>query len=78
MLDKNDFRNDFAGFVGMSFTVNQPSTILVSALGRIWVAGNTASDLVKVVDGPRGKDVSGASATLSMAGCTPWAVFHLT
>ena len=66
-----NLRNDFASFVGMSFTVNQPSPILVSALGRICIAGNTATHMVKLVDGASWKDVSGAAATVSMAGCTP-------
>jgi hypothetical protein len=66
-----NLRNDFAGFVGMSFKVNQPSPILVSSLGRICIAGNTATHTVKLVDGVSWKDISGAAATVSMAGCTP-------
>jgi hypothetical protein len=67
----SNLRNDFAGFVGISFTVNQPNPMLVSSLGRICIAGNTASHVVKLVDGGSWKNVSGAAATVSMAGCTP-------
>ena len=63
-------RNDFSGSVGMSFTVTQSSTMVVSSLGRICLSGNTGTHTVKLVNSATGKDVPAASASVLMAGCT--------
>jgi hypothetical protein len=63
-------RNDFSGWVGMSFTVTQSSTMVVSALGRICVSGNTGTHTVKLVNNATGQDVPAASVSVLMAGCT--------
>lgn len=62
-------RNDFTGWVGMKLTVGANS-LVVSSVGRICVANNSATHLVKFVNAGDGSDLSGASASLSMAGCT--------
>ncbi|MBV8904168.1 MAG: hypothetical protein JOZ22_11090 [Acidobacteriia bacterium] len=46
------------------------SPITVSALGRIVVAGNSASHAIKLVNAS-GSDVAGGSATVITAGATP-------
>jgi len=62
-------RNDSGLFVGLKFTVgNLPARI--TSLGRIMVAGNTGSHLVKLVDAATGLDVPGGSVTVAMAGGT--------
>jgi hypothetical protein len=66
----NYARSDYSGWVGMSFTVNQSSTLVVSALGRICLTGNTATHIVKLVNSATGQDVPAASASVLMAGCT--------
>jgi hypothetical protein len=60
-------RNDFAGWVGTRFTVGA-NALAVSALGRIWVYGNSAAHTVKLVKASDGTDVPGGSVTLSAAG----------
>ena len=63
-------RNDFGGWVGMQLTVGA-NPLAVSSLGRICAAGNTGTHVVKFVNVSDGSDVSGASVSLNMAGCTP-------
>ena len=53
----------------MQFTVGS-SAISVTALGRIFIAGNTGSHAVKLVRASTAVDVPGASATVSMASGT--------
>ncbi|MGA2715763.1 MAG: protease pro-enzyme activation domain-containing protein [Bryobacteraceae bacterium] len=62
-------RNDFTGWVGMKLTVGA-NPITVSSLGRICVANNTQAHTVKFVNAGTASDVTGASASVSMAGCT--------
>jgi hypothetical protein len=62
-------RNDFTGWVGTKFTVG-PANVTVHSLGRIFVAGNSGTHLVKVVLASDGSNVPGASVSLSMAGGT--------
>ncbi|MBV8730114.1 MAG: immunoglobulin domain-containing protein [Acidobacteriia bacterium] len=62
-------RSDFTGWVGMAVTIGG-SPITVSALGRIVVAGNSASHAIKLVNAS-GSDVAGGSATVITAGATP-------
>ena len=63
-------RNNFSGLVGMKFTVGIPS-ISVYSVGRICVAGNQQTHLVKIVNAATGMDVPGGSASVDMMHCTP-------
>ncbi len=63
-------RNNFGGWVGMSFTVGG-SAINVSALGRIFAPGDSGTHTLKLVNASTGQDVSGGSVSISMAGGTP-------
>lgn len=68
-LSGQSLRNDFSGFVGMKLTVGTQS-LMVSALGRICAAANAQTHTVKFVNASTGTDLSGASALVSMAGCS--------
>jgi hypothetical protein len=63
-------RNDYSGFVGMRIGVGA-SPITVTALGRIFVAGNSGTHIVKLVSAANGTDVPGGSVSLSMSGGVP-------
>jgi hypothetical protein len=63
-------RNDFSGWVGMSFTVGN-SPLSVSGLGRIFAAGNTDSHMVEIVNASNSQVVTGGSVSISMSGGTP-------
>jgi hypothetical protein len=60
-------RNDFSGWLGMKFTVG-PTPITVSALGRIFIAGNAGTHTVKLVSASNGADILGGAVSLAMAG----------
>jgi hypothetical protein len=60
-------RNDFSGFVGMQFTVGA-NALNVSALGRIFITGNSGTHTVKLVQAATGMDVPGGSVSVSMVG----------
>jgi YVTN family beta-propeller protein len=62
-------RNDFSGWVGMSFTVGS-SPVTVSGLGRMFAPGDTGSHTVKIVTASSSQDLTGGSVTISMAGGT--------
>ncbi|MEO8426812.1 MAG: Ig-like domain-containing protein, partial [Verrucomicrobiota bacterium] len=62
-------RNDFNGWLGMKVTVG-PSPILVTALGRIFIAGNVGAHAVKLVNASNGADVPGGAVSIGMAGGT--------
>lgn len=62
-------RNDITGFVGMRFQV-AGSPVTVTALGRIFAAGNTGTHLLKLVNGSTGVDVPGGSVSINMTGGT--------
>jgi hypothetical protein len=62
-------RNDFSGWVGMKITVGS-APLNVSYLGRVCVAGNSGTHIVKLVDATSGIDVPGALATIDMTACT--------
>ena len=62
-------RNDFAGWVGMQFTVGA-APLTVSSLGRIFVTGNTGPHTVKLVDANSATDLPGGAITINMAGGT--------
>jgi len=61
-------RNNFAGWVGMKFTVG-PLALSLSSLGRICIAGNSGTHTVKLVNASTGADVPSGSVSVSMAGC---------
>jgi hypothetical protein len=69
-LSGQSLRNDFTGWVGMKLTVGA-NPLTVSSLGRICVANNAQTHTVKFVNAGTGSDVGGASASVSMTGCTP-------
>jgi hypothetical protein len=64
-------RNNFSGWLGMQFTVG-PKPITVTALGRQYVAGNTASHSVRLVRASDGLEVPGGSIVFFLSG-TPGA-----
>jgi hypothetical protein len=68
-LSNSPVRNDFTGWVGMRFNVGA-SGMVVSALGRIVLPGNSGAHTVKLVQASNGMDVPGASASVSLAGAT--------
>jgi hypothetical protein len=68
-LSNSPVRNDFSGWVGMRFDVGA-SGMVVSALGRIVLPGNSGAHTVKLVQASNGMDVPGASASVSLAGAT--------
>lgn len=59
-------RNNFTGFVGMQFTTGADA-LTVSALGRLFAAGDTAAHTVKLVQASTGADVPGTTVSISMA-----------
>jgi hypothetical protein len=67
-LNSPTLRNDFSGLVGMILTVGQ-SPLYVASLGRVCVANNTQTHVVKFVNAASGSDVLGGSASVNMAGC---------
>jgi len=52
-------RNDFTGWVGMSVTIGN-SSVIVDALSRAVLAGNTGLHSLKIVDAATGNDIPGA------------------
>src|SRR5204862_264306 len=62
-------RNDYTGFVGMEISVGS-SPLTVSALGRIFVTGNSGTHIVKLVNAATGADVIGGSVSVGMSGGT--------
>jgi hypothetical protein len=62
-------RNDYSGFVGMSFTVRS-NPIKVLSLGRLYLAGNSHTHVVKLVEAATGNDVPNASVSLTMTTAT--------
>jgi hypothetical protein len=61
-------RQDFTGWVGMKLTIGS-APVNVSFLGRVCVAGNSGTHVVKVVDAVSGTDVAGGSVTVDMTAC---------
>ncbi len=59
--------NDHSGFLGMKISVGS-SPLTVTALGRIFVSGNSGTHLLKLVDAASGLDVPGGSVSLAMSG----------
>jgi hypothetical protein len=69
-LSQSSLRNNFAGYVGLEFTLGS-TALSVSAVGRMCVAGNTGTHTVKLVNVATGLDVAGSAVGVSMSGCTP-------
>jgi hypothetical protein len=59
-----------AGWVGMHLAVGD-APLVVSALGRYCVAGNSQAHTVKLVSANTKNDVPNATASVNMSGCTP-------
>jgi hypothetical protein len=57
-------RNNFTGWVGLELTVGS-SPLEVTSVGRIFVNGNTATHMVKLVNAATGVDVPGGAALVS-------------
>jgi hypothetical protein len=62
-------RNDYTGFAGMRIGVGA-SPITVTALGRMFAAGNSGTHIIKLVNAVNGTDVPGGSVSLTMSGGT--------
>ncbi|MBS0174759.1 MAG: beta-propeller fold lactonase family protein, partial [Nitrospira sp.] len=58
-------RNDITGFFGLQFTVGA-SALNVSALGRVFISGNTGTHTVKLVRVSDGSDVPNGSVTIPL------------
>jgi hypothetical protein len=69
-MNSPTLRNNISGWVGMKVTVGA-SPLAVTSLGRICVANNALTHLVKLVNVSDGSDVPGASVSVNMAGCSP-------
>jgi hypothetical protein len=68
-LNNRTLRNNFAGFVGMRLRTGA-AALNVTSVGRACVPGNSQSHVVKFVNATTGVDVPGASASVSMSGCS--------
>jgi Big-like domain-containing protein len=68
-LNNRPLRNDFSGWAGMKLTVGS-NDVTISALGRIFIAGNSGTHSVELVRVSDGATVPGGSVSLSMAGGT--------
>lgn len=60
-------RSDFTGFVGFRFLTSDKATV-VTQLGRYALPGSRATHTLKLVEASTGKDVPGATATLTLSG----------
>ncbi len=63
-------RNDYSGWVGLQIVVG-PTPLQVSELGRITVAGNSGTHIVKLVNASDGTDVAGGAVAVTMNGGIP-------
>lgn len=62
-------RNNLSALVGMKFNVGTVP-VVVTSLGRVFVAGNTGTHTVKLVTASSGADVAGGSVSLNLASGT--------
>lgn len=62
-------RNDFSGWVGTRIQIGS-SARTVTALGRVRVATNTGTHVVKLVNESNGSDVAGGSVSINMSSGT--------
>ncbi len=67
-------RHDYNGWIGASINVGS-APLTVSALGRLFLAGNTQTHAMKVVT-TAGTDVAGSTVSVNMAGGTPGAFVY--
>ena len=67
LTDANNatLRNDYTGWLGMRLTVGK-DPLTVSALGRLYIVGNTGTHTVKLVRAIDGVDLLGGSALISV------------
>jgi hypothetical protein len=59
-------RNNFTGFSGMVIRIG-PVPLTVVGIGRIFVAGNTGTHLLRIADGATGVDLPGGTVTIDFA-----------
>jgi hypothetical protein len=64
-----EVRNDYGGWVGTQLTVGS-SNLIVTAVGRLCLAGNSGTHPVEFVNASTGQEITGGSAVVNMAGCT--------
>ena len=67
-------RHDYNGWIGASIHVGS-APVTISALGRLFLAGNTQTHTMKVVTAA-GADVAGSTVSVNMAGGTPSAFVY--
>ena len=63
-------RNNLTGWVGMKFTTGA-AAVTVTSIGRVYVAGNTGTHTVKLVNVATGADVAGGSVSINTSTGTP-------
>lgn len=68
-LNGPSLRNNYSGWVGMKITAT--AGLSIKSLGRLCIAGNSGTHTLKFVNAGTGADISGGSATVNLAGCTP-------
>jgi hypothetical protein len=64
-----DVRNNYGGWVGTQLTVGS-SNLIVTAVGRLCLAGNSGTHAVEFVNASTVQEVTGGLAVVNMAGCT--------
>src|SRR5579883_2834599 len=62
-------RNDFGGWVGIKLSIGA-SPLNVYSLGRLCLAGNTGTHILKFVNAASGANVPGSVISVNMGGCT--------
>ena len=63
-------RNNYSGWVGMAIRI-AANAVVVTAVGRVVIAGNSAVHTVKLVNATTGADVVGGSASVATSGGSP-------
>lgn len=67
-------RSDFTGLIGMRITVGA-NPVVVDSIGRIYLAGDSSTHTLKIVDQATGLDVAGSTVTVNFASGNPSAGF---
>jgi Divergent InlB B-repeat domain/NHL repeat len=65
---QGEIRNNYSGWIGMSFTVGA-TPLNVSSLGRICVAGDSQTHTIEIVSALTGTAVPGTTLQLNVSGC---------
>ena len=58
-------RSGYTGWLGLQFTVGS-TPLTVNSLGRLYIAGNNRSHVLKLVNASNGNDVPGGSVTVTL------------